>query len=52
MSHSDDETPFTDHLLDQFSAYYTISVVMVHLFAQWKAHHNKLKIREMVAPKG
>ena len=39
MYDSDDDTAFTDHLLDQFSAYYTITVVAVHLFMQWKAHH-------------
>ena len=46
MCDSDDDTAFTDHLLDQFSAYYTITVVAVHLFMQWKAHHNQTKSRE------
>ena len=51
MCDSDDDTPFTDHLLDQFSAYYTITVVAVHLFMQWKAHHNQTKSRELAASK-
>ena len=48
---SDDDTAFTDHLLDQFSAYYTITVVAVHLFMQWKAHHNQTQIQELTASK-
>ena len=51
MSDSDDDTAFTDHLLDQFSAYYTITVVAVHLFMQWKTHHNQTKSRELAASK-
>ena len=51
MCDSDDDTPFTDHLLDQFSAYYTITVVAVHLFMKWKAHHNQTKSREFAASK-
>ena len=51
MFDSDGDTPFTDHLLDQFSAYYTITVVAVHLFMQWKAHHNQTKSREFAASK-
>ena len=51
MCDSDDDTAFTDHLLDQFSAYYTITVVVVHLFMQWKAHHNQTKSREFAASK-
>ena len=51
MCDSDDDTAFTDHLLDQFSAYYTITVVAVHLFMQWKAHHNQTKSREFAASK-
>ena len=51
MCDSDDDTPFTDHLLDQFSAYYTITVVTVHLFMQWKAHHNQTKSRKFAASK-
>ena len=51
MCDSDDDTAFTDHLLDQFSAYYTITVVAVHLFMQWKDHHNQTKSREFVASK-
>jgi len=51
MCDSDDDTAFTDHLLDQFSAYYTITVVAVHLFIQWKAHHNQTKSREFSASK-
>ena len=49
MCDSDDDTAFTDHLLDQFSAYYTITVVAVHLFIQWKAYHNQTKSREFTA---
>ena len=51
MCDSDDDTAFTDHLLDQFSAYYTITVVAVHLFMQWKAYHNESKSREFAASK-
>ena len=51
MCDSDDDTAFTDHLLDQFSAYYTITVVAVHLFMQWKAHHNQTKSREFAVSK-
>ena len=51
MYESDDDTAFTDHLLDQFSAYYTITVVAVHLFMQWKAHHHQTKTREFSASK-
>ena len=51
MCDSDDDTAFTDHLLDQFSAYYTITVVAVHLFMQWKAHHNQTKSQEFAASK-
>jgi hypothetical protein len=51
MYESDDDTAFTDHLLDQFTAYYTITVVAVHLFMQWKAHHHQTKMREFSASK-
>ena len=51
MYDSDDDTAFTDHLLDQFSAYYTITVLAVHLFMQWKAHHNQTKSREFAVSK-
>ena len=51
MYESDDDTAFTDHLLDQFTAYYTITVVAVHLFMQWKAHHHQTKTREFSASK-
>ena len=51
MCDSDDDTAFTDHLLDQFSAYYTITVVAVHLFMQWKAQHHQTKSREFAASK-
>ena len=51
MCDSDDDTAFTDHLLDQFSAYYTITVVAVHLVIQWKAYHNQTKSREFAASK-
>ena len=51
MYESDDDTAFTDHLLDQFTAYYTITVVAVHLFMQWKAHHHQTKMREFYASK-
>ena len=49
MCDSDDDTAFTDHLLDQFSAYYTITVIAVHLFMQWKAHHSQSKSQEFTA---
>ena len=51
MCDSDDDTVFTDHLLDQFSAYYTVTVLAVHLFMQWKAYHNQSKSREFAASK-
>ena len=51
MCDSDEDTTLTDHLLDQFSAYYTITVVAVHLFMQWKEHHNQTKSREFAASK-
>ena len=51
MCDIDDDTAFTDHLLDQFSAYYTITVVAVHLFMQWKAHHSQSKSPEFAASK-
>ena len=51
MYDSDDDTAFTDHLLDQFSAYYTITVVAVHLFMRWKAHHNQTQVQEFTASK-
>ena len=51
MYDSDDDTAFTDHLLDQFSAYYTITVVAVHLFMQWKAYHNQTQTQEFTASK-
>ena len=51
MYDSDDDTAFTDQLLDQFSAYYTITVVAVHLFMQLKAHHNQTQTQEFTASK-
>ena len=51
MYDSDDDTAFTDHLLDQFSAYYTITVVTVHLFMQWQAHHDQTQTQEFTASK-
>ena len=51
MYDSDDDTAFTDYLLDQFSAYYTITVVAVHLFMQWKAHHDQTQTQEFTASK-
>jgi hypothetical protein len=51
MYDSDDDTAFTDHLLDQFSAYYTITVVAVHLFMHWKAYHNQTHTQEFTASK-
>ena len=51
MCDSDEDTALTNHLLDQFSAYYTITVVAVHFFMQWKAHHNQAKLRELAASK-
>ena len=49
MCDSDDDTAFTDHLLDQFSAYYTITLIAVQLFMQWKAHHSQSKSQEFTA---
>ena len=49
MCDSDNDTAFTDHLLDKFSAYYTITVIAVHLFMQWKAHHSQSKSQEFTA---
>jgi hypothetical protein len=51
MHDVEDETPFTEHLLDQFSAYYTITAVAVHLLMQWKAHHDHAKRRAAAASK-
>ena len=51
MSESNDDTAFTDHLLDQFGAYYTITVVAVHLFIQLKTHLNQTKIRKVTPSK-
>ena len=51
MYDTDNDTAFTDHLLDQFSAYYTITVVVVHIFMQWKDHHNQAKSQEFAASK-
>lgn len=51
MHESDDDTPFTDHLLDQFAAYYTITIVAVQLFAQWRAHHTQTQMRQTISPK-
>ena len=51
MPEVDNDTAFTDHLLDQFSAYYTITVVAMHLFIQWKAHHNQIKSQELAVSK-
>ena len=51
MHESDDDTPFTDHLLDQFAAYYTITVVAVQLFAQWRAHHTQTQMRQTTSSK-
>jgi hypothetical protein len=51
MHESDDDTPFTDHLLDQFAAYYTITAVAVQLFAQWRAHHTQTQMQQTTSPK-
>lgn len=51
MHESDEDTPFTDHLLDQFGAYYTITVVAVRLFTQWRAHHNQTQIQQRTSSK-
>ena len=51
MCDSDDDTAFTDHLLDQFSAYYTITVLAVNLFMQLKAHYNQTEKQDFVASK-
>jgi hypothetical protein len=51
MCDSDEDTAFTDHLLDQFNAYYTITVIAVHLFMRLKAHHSQSKSQEFTASK-
>ena len=51
MHESDNDTPFTDHLLDQFAAYYTITIVAVQLFAQWRVHHTQTQIQQTTSPK-
>jgi hypothetical protein len=51
MHESDDDTPFTDHLLDQFGAYYTITVVAVQLFARWRAHYHQTQTQQAASPK-
>ena len=51
MDDIDDDTAFTDHLLDQFSAYYLITVVVVNVFMQWKAYHNQAESRKFAASK-
>ena len=43
MNESDDDTPFTEHLLDQFGAYYIITVVVVQTVTQWRAYHSQKK---------
>ena len=50
MDMSDHDTPFTDHLLDQFGAYYTITMVAVQLFSQWRAHYIQTKLEDSVRP--
>ena len=51
MHEIDDDTPFADQLLDQFAAYYTITVVAVQLFAQWRAHYNQTQMQQTTSPK-
>ena len=51
MDKNNHDTPFTDHLLDQFGAYYTITVVAVQLFARWRAHYIQTKIEGAVRSK-
>ena len=51
MQESDVDTPFTDHLLDHFAAYYTITVVAVQLFAQWRAHYHQTQTQQAASPK-
>ena len=51
MHESDDETPFTDHLLDQVGAYSTITVVAVQLFATLRPHYNQTQMQQATSPK-
>ena len=51
MQESDVDTPFTDHLLDQFAAYYTITAVAMQLFVQWRAHHTQTQMQKITSPK-
>ena len=51
MHESDDDTPFIDHLRDQLCADYTITVVAVQLFAQWRAHYNQTQMQQTTSPK-
>ncbi|MDC0476336.1 hypothetical protein OAN83_00900 [Alphaproteobacteria bacterium] len=51
MHEIDDDTPFADQLLDQFAAYYTITVVAVQLFAQWRAHHTQTQMQKITSPR-
>ena len=51
MNESDDDMPFTEHLLDQFGAYYIITVVAVQIVTQWRAYHSQTKIQEALRSK-
>ncbi len=47
----EDETPFTDNLLDQFGAYYIVTLLAVNLFTQWKLHYDNSKIQDAILTK-
>ena len=51
MNESDDDTPFTEHLLDQFGAYYIITVVAVQTVMQWRAYHSQKKFSKNLGQK-
>ena len=51
MDEDNEDTPFTDHLLDQFGAYYTITLVALQLLMQWRLHHRHAKIQDAISPK-
>jgi hypothetical protein len=47
----EDEAPFTEHLLDQFSAYYTVTLLAMYLLAHWKSQHNNSQTQGVNQPK-
>lgn len=51
MCDGDKDTTFTDHLLDQFGAYYTLTVLAVQVFAHLRAHYIKQKTQDVAIVK-